>query len=264
MTKCNKKQRIADVRVMNHLLQAIPDDIYNLVDACKNAKEMWERFKRLMFGSELTSYVRHSRLMDEFDKFATKEGESLEFLYERLTTLANIIDRNNVRPISVSINTKFLNYLQREANMLPWNQAVVQDGRVHIQTKNTGYNGNATKNAGRQDRKQVFNVGNGNDESNQIVQRDGNAKTVLLYDAKAVSEVNASSKVHNQMSHVKRKNIIHTSDDDQIDSNIIFDDPFVENNGGTSEHDSNTHDGYNKIQMLAYNVQREAEKTTKQ
>ncbi|GJV14702.1 hypothetical protein Tco_1360025 [Tanacetum coccineum] len=43
------------------------------------------------------------------------------------------------------------------------------------------------------------------------------------------------------------------SDDDQIDSNIIFDDPYVENNGGTSEHDSNDHDEYHNIQILAYN-----------
>ncbi|GJT81265.1 hypothetical protein Tco_1055607 [Tanacetum coccineum] len=52
--------------------------------------------------------------------------------------------------------------------------------------------------------------------------------------AAAVSEVNASNKVHEQVNHAKRKTIIHTSDDDQIDSNIIFDDPYVENNGGTS------------------------------
>ncbi|GJV25775.1 retrovirus-related pol polyprotein from transposon TNT 1-94 [Tanacetum coccineum] len=88
---------------------------------------------------------------------------------------------------------------------------------------------------------------------------DGNAKTVPSYDAKAVSKVNASSKVHDQMRHEKRKTIIQTSDDDQIDSNIIFDDPYVENNGGTSDHESNDHDEYHKIQMLAYDVQREAE-----
>ncbi|GKE12523.1 hypothetical protein Tco_1416074 [Tanacetum coccineum] len=70
----------------------------------------------LMFGSDVTSHVhaRHSRLMDEFDKFAPKEGESLEFVYERLTMLVNIMDRNNVHPIAVSINTKFLNCLQPE------------------------------------------------------------------------------------------------------------------------------------------------------
>ncbi|GJR34510.1 hypothetical protein Tco_1210194 [Tanacetum coccineum] len=111
MTKGNKKQYIVDVKVMNYLLQAIPNDIYNSVNACKNAKDMWEQIKRLMFGFDVISHVRHSRLIDEFDKFAAKEGESLELVYERLTMLVNIMDRNNVHPIPVSINTKFLKLL---------------------------------------------------------------------------------------------------------------------------------------------------------
>ncbi|GJV01339.1 hypothetical protein Tco_1334908 [Tanacetum coccineum] len=114
MTEGNKKQYITDVKVMNYLLQAIQNDIYNSVNACKNAKEMWEQIHRPMFGSDVTSHVRHSRLMVEFDKFAVKEGESLKSVYERLTTLVNIMDHNNVRPILVSINTKFLNCLQLE------------------------------------------------------------------------------------------------------------------------------------------------------
>ncbi|GJW85455.1 retrovirus-related pol polyprotein from transposon TNT 1-94 [Tanacetum coccineum] len=93
----------------------------------------------------------------------------------------------------------------------------------------------------------------------RIQPADGNAETVPSYDVKAVSEVNASPKVDEQVSLVKRKTIIHTSDDDQINSNIIFDDPYVENNSGTSKHDSNAHEKYHEIQMLAYNVQREAE-----
>ncbi|GKC88023.1 retrovirus-related pol polyprotein from transposon TNT 1-94, partial [Tanacetum coccineum] len=84
MTEGNKNQYIADVRVMNYLLQAIPNDIYNLVDAY------------------------------EFDKFAAKEGKSLDSVHERLITLVNIMDRNNVRPIPVAINTKFFNFLQPE------------------------------------------------------------------------------------------------------------------------------------------------------
>ncbi|GJT21382.1 retrovirus-related pol polyprotein from transposon TNT 1-94 [Tanacetum coccineum] len=219
---------------------------------------------------------------------------------------------------------------------------------VDIQTKNAGYSGNANKNAGIQNRNQVFNAGNGSDESNQIIQHvprtdstsgkanvqcyncnekghyaheckkpkvrdakyfreqmllamkdeagsnltneendfmldslygedtleeltdavmlmarlqpaDDNAKNVPSYDAKAVSEVNTSSKVLEQVSHLKRKTIIQTTDDDQIDSSIIFDDPFVENNGGMSRHDSNAHDEYHDIKMLAYNVKKEAE-----
>ncbi|GJQ92419.1 hypothetical protein Tco_0003558 [Tanacetum coccineum] len=114
MTEGNKNQYIVDVRVINYLLQAIPNDIYNLVDACKNAKEIWEQIKRLMHGSEITTHVRHSYLIDEFDKFAAKEGESLDSVHERLITLVNIMDHNNVRPIPVAINTKFLNCLQPE------------------------------------------------------------------------------------------------------------------------------------------------------
>ncbi|GKD86849.1 hypothetical protein Tco_1358003 [Tanacetum coccineum] len=114
MTKGNKKQNISDVKVMNYLLQAIPNDIYNSVDAGKSAKDMWERIKKLMFGSDVTIHVRHSRLMNEFDKFTAKEGESLELVNKRLTTFVDIMDRNNVRPIPVSINTKFLNCLHPE------------------------------------------------------------------------------------------------------------------------------------------------------
>ncbi|GJR64509.1 hypothetical protein Tco_0010574 [Tanacetum coccineum] len=83
----------------------------------------------------------------------------------------------------------------------------------------------------------------------RIALTDGNAETVPLYDAKGVSEINASSKDHEQVSYVKCKTSIQTSNDDL----------YVENNGGTSEHDSNAHDEYHEIQMLAYNVQGEAE-----
>ncbi|GJS71784.1 hypothetical protein Tco_0704625 [Tanacetum coccineum] len=93
----------------------------------------------------------------------------------------------------------------------------------------------------------------------RIQPANGKAETVPSYDRKVISEVTDSSKVHEQVSHVKYKTIIQTSDDDQIDSNIIFDYPYVENNGGTSEHDSNAHDEYHEIQILSYNVQREAE-----
>ncbi|GJX06527.1 hypothetical protein Tco_0194459 [Tanacetum coccineum] len=76
------------------------------------------------------------------------------------------------------------------------------------------------------------------------------------YVEKTMEDLIGTTSVHEQMRHEKRKTIIQTSDDDQIDSNIIFDDPYVENNGGTSDHDLNDHDEYHKIQMLAYDVQR--------
>ncbi|GJZ47442.1 hypothetical protein Tco_0601274 [Tanacetum coccineum] len=97
---------------------------------------------------------------------------------------------------------------------------------------------------------------------------DENAETKPKYDAEAVSEVNAShinlisgmiSKgVHQHKNHEKLKTVINTSDDDQIDSNIIFDDPYVENNGRTVKHASNAHDQTLHNESMVYNVQREA------
>ncbi|GJW56202.1 retrovirus-related pol polyprotein from transposon TNT 1-94 [Tanacetum coccineum] len=342
-----------------------------------------------MYGSEVTKHVTYSRLMIDFDKLEAKEGESLEYVYERLLTLVNVMDSNDVRPTKVFINTKFFNSLQpdwrkyvtltRQNKNLsdlkydalyddllqfePYvqaykenlytpnnhlctssntrNQAVIQDGRIDIQTKNAGYGGNVQKsdesnqivqrvpqiesNPGRTNvqcyncnarghyacdcpkpkvcdakyfREQMLLAmkdeagGTLNDEENdfmldnsfgdetlkeltaavimmaRIQPSDDNAETEPKYDAETVSEVNTShidlissmiSKgVHEHTNFGKLKTVINIYDDDQIDCNIIFDDPYVENNGGTDEHNSNAHDQSFDIQSLVYNVQREA------
>ncbi|GKC66844.1 hypothetical protein Tco_1099442 [Tanacetum coccineum] len=217
MIEGEKKQYTANVRVMNYLLQAIPNEIYNSVDACQKLKKCRNELK-------------------------AKEGELLQSVYKRLTTLMNIMDHNNVRPIPVNIasydhlydslvqiephvlaskarkaaknhdplsfiaksnasssnssyppqpyyvthpssivdyedeyqgelqgdsqedksiitmmllarattqkfSTPTNNFLRTSLNTR--NQAVIQDGRVDIQTKNAGYGGNGNKNAGR-------------------------------------------------------------------------------------------------------------------
>ncbi|GJR30823.1 putative ribonuclease H-like domain-containing protein [Tanacetum coccineum] len=364
MTEGNKKQYIADVKVVNYLLQAILNDIYNSVDA-------------------------------------SKEGESLKSVYERLTTLVNIMNRNNVHPIPVSINTKFLNCLQPEwskyVTMVRHNQTrdtvsydVLYDslvqfephvlaskakkaaknydplallvysnassshshanssyspqpyyvthpssvvdykdeyqgelqgdsqedkltssnirnqarvprtestlGKANVQCYNCNEKGHyardyqkprmrdakyfreqmllalkdeAGSNLNNKENDFMIDSSYGDETMEELTAAvmlmariqpaDGNTETVPSYDAKAVNEVNALSKVHEQVSHVKRKTIIQTSDDDQIDSNIIFDNPYVENNGGMYDHDSNAHNEYHEIQKLAYNVKKEAE-----
>nr|GEU36863.1 copia protein [Tanacetum cinerariifolium] len=374
MTEINKKQYTADVRVMNYLLKSIPNDIYNSVDSCKTAQETWDRIKRFMYSFDVTNHVRHSRLMDKLNRFVANEGESLESMYERLTTLVNNMDRNNVRPIPVSINTKFLNCLQPEwskyVTIVRHNQTgdtvsydQLYDSLVqfepHVQAskaKRAARNHDplaliAYSNASSQShasssysnspqpyyithpssvidyeedyqesykgilkktslqsqchyardcqKSRVHDAkyfkeqmllamkdeagSNLKDEENdfmldnsygdetleeltavvilmaRIQPADDNAVTEPTYNAKAVSDVNASHKAYEQVNHVECKIIIHTSNDDQIDSNIIFDDLFVENNGGTSEHDSNAHDKYHAIQILEYNVQSEDE-----
>ncbi|GKC94571.1 hypothetical protein Tco_1160013 [Tanacetum coccineum] len=67
-----------------------------------------------MHGSTVTEQQRHSRLVNEFDKFVAVEGESITSVCERIITLVNVLDRNEIRPLPISINTKFLNSLQPE------------------------------------------------------------------------------------------------------------------------------------------------------
>ncbi|GKB15081.1 hypothetical protein Tco_0849004 [Tanacetum coccineum] len=88
------------------------------------------------------------------------------------------------------------------------------------------------------------------------------------HDAKTISEVNvsqinpigrmSSERVHENTNHAKFKIDINTSNDDQIDSSIIFDDSYVENNGREDEHDSNAHDQSVTLESLIQNVQKEA------
>ncbi|GJS43429.1 hypothetical protein Tco_0568472 [Tanacetum coccineum] len=103
----------------------------------------------------------------------------------------------------------------------------------------------------------------------RIQPMDNKADAEPKYNAEAISEINASqinlinrmlSKgVHEHTNHEKLKTVINTSDDDQIDSNIIFDDPCVENNGAIDEHDSDAHYQSFDIESLIYNVKKEAE-----
>ncbi|GKB07448.1 hypothetical protein Tco_0835732 [Tanacetum coccineum] len=156
-----------------------------------------ERIRRLMHGSKKTEQQRHSRLVDEFDKFVAVAGESLSSMYERLTTLVAkkearnhdplaLVAHSNVhsshshareiqgdaqkdklttammllaRAITQHYSTPNSNHLHTSSNTR--NQAVIQDGRVDIQSKNVGYTGNGNRNAGRSNRNQIATTGNG-------------------------------------------------------------------------------------------------------
>ncbi|GJY63102.1 hypothetical protein Tco_0464562 [Tanacetum coccineum] len=70
-----------------------------------------------------------------------------------------------------------------------------------------------------------------------------------------------SNNNHEQTYHEQPKIINSIIGDDQINSDIIFDDPNVEVNSGSVEHDKNAHDSHdNELEQLARNAYKEAEK----
>ncbi|GJX36309.1 hypothetical protein Tco_0247866 [Tanacetum coccineum] len=104
----------AEMEVMNMILLSIPNEIYNSVDSCTSAKDMWKRVERLMRGTIQNQVDRETRFTNEFDQFVAEPGESLVSVYNCFAQLMNDLERNNMKFPTVSINTKFLNSLQPE------------------------------------------------------------------------------------------------------------------------------------------------------
>ncbi|GKC28930.1 integrase, catalytic region, zinc finger, CCHC-type containing protein [Tanacetum coccineum] len=147
ISKPEKEQYFANFRVMNYILQGIPNDIYNSVDACPNAKQIY-KFPCSFFKfydvstfscSITTNYVTSFQsVIDNDDDYQGKiQGEAQK---DKLTTAMILL----ARAITQCYSTPTNNRLRSSSNTR--NQAVVQDGRVDIQSKNVGYAGNGNKN----------------------------------------------------------------------------------------------------------------------
>ncbi|GKF36506.1 hypothetical protein Tco_0113264, partial [Tanacetum coccineum] len=73
----------AEMKLMNLILLSIPNDIYNSVDACTSAKDMWKRVERLMRETIQNKVDRETRFTNEFDQFVAEPGEALVYVYNR-------------------------------------------------------------------------------------------------------------------------------------------------------------------------------------
>ncbi|GJS01907.1 hypothetical protein Tco_0318415 [Tanacetum coccineum] len=225
LTGEEKKQFEADIDTMNAILLGIPNDIYNYVDACKTANAMWTSVRRLMQGTNLSKQETDSRLSNEFDKFCSSSREYLESYYERFSKLMNDIERNDVLPIPITINN-FLTYYNRNG------VTYVKDGRIDVQSKNVG------------------NIGYGGRNTRKIARSLGNTafvpkatRNIVVYDSTFNFFDDTFSKLDHEQSYLEQlKSIKPKYDNDQIDSDIIFDDLNGVVNSDQVKHDTNDHD----------------------
>nr|GEY23279.1 retrovirus-related Pol polyprotein from transposon TNT 1-94 [Tanacetum cinerariifolium] len=111
----NEKKRFDDDdRATNIVLQGLPKDIYNLINHNIEAKAIWDNFKMLLAGSELTKEDRESQLYDEFERFKMLPGENINEYYVRFHKLVN--DMRNIRMTmpNIHLNSKFVNNMSPE------------------------------------------------------------------------------------------------------------------------------------------------------
>ncbi|GJV44510.1 integrase, catalytic region, zinc finger, CCHC-type containing protein [Tanacetum coccineum] len=262
----------------------------------------------------------HSRLVDEFDKFVSTEEESLSSVYERLITLVNVMDRNQIPDYDQLFDTLSQfepHVIAKRAKQSARNHdllALVAHSNVHnsqshatpsyshspqlyyvthptsVIDHDEDYQGEIQGDAQEDklitvmmllaraitqhystptnNRNRMVHQMEANDQTIQQASRtesnlgkpnvqcyNCNARVIMMIriqptddtsatssrsDANILSEVNASTKhnksrmpsksVHEYKNHAKLKTVINTYDDDQIDSSVIFDDPYMEDN----------------------------------
>nr|GEX94550.1 putative ribonuclease H-like domain-containing protein [Tanacetum cinerariifolium] len=108
------KRMDANDQAIQTILLGLFEDVYAAVDSCETAKEIWERVRQMMKGSDIGEQEKKAKLFKEWEKFTSTGGESIESYYHRFMQLMNDLKRNKHFSENIASNLKFLNNLQPE------------------------------------------------------------------------------------------------------------------------------------------------------
>ncbi|KAJ9551588.1 hypothetical protein OSB04_015633 [Centaurea solstitialis] len=115
MDDAEKGQYLVDLEAQNCLIQAIPNEIYRKLDSYDDsAKSIWDQLERIMLGSKVGNQMRITTLMDKYENFKMKDGESLEEAYDRFVILMNDMKKNKIYRSEMDFNVKFINNLSSD------------------------------------------------------------------------------------------------------------------------------------------------------
>nr|GFA78443.1 retrovirus-related Pol polyprotein from transposon TNT 1-94 [Tanacetum cinerariifolium] len=104
----------ADDQAIQTILLGLSEDTYAAVDSCETAQEIWLRVHQMMKGSDIGIQKKKAKLFNEWERFTSNEGESIESYYHRFLKLINDLKRNKHFPEKIASKLKFLNNLQPE------------------------------------------------------------------------------------------------------------------------------------------------------
>ncbi|GJV61319.1 hypothetical protein Tco_1467419 [Tanacetum coccineum] len=82
-----RDQLNVEAEAVQIILTWIDNDIYSTVDSCPNACKLWKAIKRLKQGESINFQDLETNLYWEFEKFTSRDGESLESYNSRFVTL---------------------------------------------------------------------------------------------------------------------------------------------------------------------------------
>nr|GEY79169.1 reverse transcriptase domain-containing protein [Tanacetum cinerariifolium] len=89
------KQIEADDQAIQTILIGLPEDIYAAVDSCETAHEIWLRVQQMMKGSDIGIQKKKAKLFNEWERFTSTDGESIESYYHRFLKLMKNLNEIN-------------------------------------------------------------------------------------------------------------------------------------------------------------------------
>nr|GFC75434.1 hypothetical protein [Tanacetum cinerariifolium]GFC75492.1 hypothetical protein [Tanacetum cinerariifolium] len=72
------KQIEANDQAIQTILFGLLEDIYAAVDNCETAQEIWLRVQQMMKGYDIRIQEKKAKLFNEWERFTSNEGESIE------------------------------------------------------------------------------------------------------------------------------------------------------------------------------------------
>nr|GEX70774.1 hypothetical protein [Tanacetum cinerariifolium] len=132
LTENDIKRMDADDQAIQTILLSLLEDVYAAVDSCETAKEIWECVRQMMKGSDIEEQEKKAKLFNEWEKFTSTDGESIESYYHRFMQLMN--DKRHVTIVRQTKNLHEADFTQIY-DFLKMNQDEVNELRAERLTK---------------------------------------------------------------------------------------------------------------------------------
>ncbi|GJW24931.1 hypothetical protein Tco_0038742, partial [Tanacetum coccineum] len=104
----------AEAEAIHINLNGIGNDIYSMMDAYLNPKEIWLAIEPLQQGESINIQDVKTKLFWEFSKFTSRDLELIESYYTRFYRMINEMVRNKLKVDTMQVNVQFLQQLQSE------------------------------------------------------------------------------------------------------------------------------------------------------
>ncbi|GKD75817.1 hypothetical protein Tco_1334099 [Tanacetum coccineum] len=98
LTDKEVKKMEANDQAIQIILMDLPEDIYATIDSCKTAQEILLRVQQMMKGSDIGIQDKKAKLFNEWERFTSTDGESIESYYHRFSKLMIDFKRNKHFP----------------------------------------------------------------------------------------------------------------------------------------------------------------------